>query len=170
MTLDSIMQEVYAARAVAYALRGDFGPAQQDLDTAATLGYPTGPLLEMFNRLLQREQIGEIPAQNRNRETELKEMLPEVDREIELDPANALAFYKRGDIYFTLGLLARSIDDYTEASRLDPRWGEPLAARAIAYAYLGMFTEAMRDTNEAAALDIPVERLMPVYRMVQSSP
>ena len=49
-------QEVYAARAVAHALNGNMARAQEDLDTAAALGYPPTPLQEMFESLRQNEE------------------------------------------------------------------------------------------------------------------
>ena len=49
-------QEVYASRAVAHALNGNMAKAQEDLDTAATLGYPPAPLQEMFESLRQNQE------------------------------------------------------------------------------------------------------------------
>ncbi len=49
-------QEVYASRAVAHALNGNMARAQEDLDTAAALGYPPTPLQEMFESLRQSEE------------------------------------------------------------------------------------------------------------------
>ena len=50
------LQEIYAARAVAHALNGNMARAQEDLDTAATLGYPPTPLQEMFESMRQNEE------------------------------------------------------------------------------------------------------------------
>ena len=48
-------QEVYASRAVAHALNGNMARAQEDLDTAALLGYPPAPLQELFESMLQNQ-------------------------------------------------------------------------------------------------------------------
>ena len=50
------LQEVYAFRAVAHALNGNMARAQEDLDTAAALGYPPTPLQEMFESLRQSDE------------------------------------------------------------------------------------------------------------------
>ena len=49
-------QDVYAFRAVAHALNGNPARAQEDLDTAAALGYPPAPLQEKFESMRQNQE------------------------------------------------------------------------------------------------------------------
>jgi tetratricopeptide (TPR) repeat protein len=68
------------------------------------------------------------------------------------NPRDAVAFYRRGQLYARYGEFSRAIADFDEAIRLKPDDPEALNNRCWARAVLGDLQTAMRDCNEALAI------------------
>jgi hypothetical protein len=73
----------------------------------------------------------------------------ELDKKIELNPNDAAAFYKRGQLYAQHGDFPRAIKDFDEVIRLSPKDAEALNNRCWARAMVGELQPALRDCNEA---------------------
>ncbi len=72
---------------------------------------------------------------------------------ITLDPENALAFCRRGDLDRLDHEDDLSIADYTAAIALDPRRAEAFCGRAMAYAQAAHYDQALADFSEAIKLN-----------------
>ena len=70
-----------------------------------------------------------------------------------------MAYYNRGQIYFSLGDNERAIQDFDDAIRLNPKLGVAYANRATAYTLLGMDEEAQRDVDRAIDLGVEADTL-----------
>ena len=60
----------------------------------------------------------------------------------------SVAFFERGDFYFQKNDLARAIEDFTEAIRLDPNYWEAYERRAKAFRALGDNLNAQQDEGK----------------------
>ncbi|MEZ5900041.1 MAG: tetratricopeptide repeat protein [Hyphomicrobiaceae bacterium] len=71
---------------------------------------------------------------------------------IALNPASALAYYNRGNVYYAKGDYIAAVRDFTEALRISP--GLPYANmnRGNALSNLGRLDEALNDLDEAVRL------------------
>lgn len=80
------------------------------------------------------------------------------DQAIRLDPANGLAYRRRGACYAGLKEWERAIGDYTEGIRLNPTAAAPYSNRGRAHHALQEFDLAVADFSEAIRL-APTESL-----------
>ncbi|MEZ6185969.1 MAG: tetratricopeptide repeat protein [Planctomycetota bacterium] len=81
------------------------------------------------------------------------EALAQLDRALELDPRNALAWSNRGVAHGSLGRHTEAIEDYTRAIELDPGLVFAWINRGVAHGSLGRHTEAVEDFTRAIELD-----------------
>jgi Tfp pilus assembly protein PilF len=83
---------------------------------------------------------------------ELDEALAGFNAAIALNPASALAYYNRGNVYYAKGDYIAAIQDFTEALRINP--GLPFANmnRGNALSNLDRLDEALKDLDEAVRL------------------
>jgi len=72
---------------------------------------------------------------------------------LELDNQDAGAFYLRGCIYEKLGILEQSIEDFTEALRIDPNHFNAAYARGACENKRGNYFKAIEDYNLALEKD-----------------
>ena len=70
------------------------------------------------------------------------------------DPENEFEYSNRGFTYYQLGQLERSVQDLSEAIRLNSQFGNPYALRAQANTHLGNDDDAQLDISRAARLGI----------------
>ena len=75
-----------------------------------------------------------------------------LSKAIELEPANADTYNRRGTAYYNLGDYQRTIEDDSEAIRLAPEYADAFNNRGGAYAKLGKYKEAIEDYNQAIRL------------------
>jgi len=75
--------------------------------------------------------------------------LRELDRKIELNPNDAAAFYRRGQLFAQLGDFQRAIEDFDQTLRLNPKDAEALNNRCWARALVGELQSALRDCDQA---------------------
>jgi len=80
------------------------------------------------------------------------EAIKNLDTYIGNNPADAAAYYRRGQLYAKIGEFGRSIMDFDQALRLDPKDAEALNNRCWARAMVGEAQAALRDCNEALQL------------------
>jgi uncharacterized caspase-like protein len=73
----------------------------------------------------------------------------ELDRTIQLNPGDATAFYKRGQLFARNGDFSRAIDDFDEVIRLNPKDAEAFNNRCWSRAIVGELQPALVDCNEA---------------------
>lgn len=76
---------------------------------------------------------------------------------IRLDPGHPVAYYNRGQAYFTLGRPRLAVDDYTKAIELspdDPQQALAYAGRAMSYTLLSQDEEAQNDMAKAIELGL----------------
>jgi tetratricopeptide (TPR) repeat protein len=76
----------------------------------------------------------------------------ELDRTIRLNPGDAAAFYKRGQLFARNADFARAIEDFDEAIRLNPKDAEALNNRCWSLAIVGDLQPALTDCDEALKL------------------
>jgi len=62
-------------------------------------------------------------------------------------------YHRRGIAYCDLGQTERGIEDFNEAIRIEPDWGDPYYSRGVAYAELGKKAEAIADFEKFISLD-----------------
>jgi Flp pilus assembly protein TadD len=95
-----------------------------------------------------REQIAKLtpaPAPARVDDPAIREL----DRKIQLNPRDAAAYYKRGQLYAEHGDFNRAVEDFDEVIRLDPRDAEALNNRCWARAMIGELRPALKDCDSA---------------------
>jgi hypothetical protein len=98
-----------------------------------------------------RERIAKLtpaPAPVRIDDPAIKEL----DKKLQLNPDDAGAYYKRGQLYAQHGDFNRAAKDFDEAIRLEPRDAEALNNRCWARAMIGELRPALKDCD--AALEI----------------
>lgn len=89
-------------------------------------------------------------------EGRIVEAIVAYDRAIELDPALALAYHRRGTAYHELRQYEQAIPDFDVALRLDPQYTAAYYNRGISYRRLGQYQRAIQDFDQ-------VLRLNPLY-------
>ena len=106
-----------------------------------------------------REQLVEVPPAG-SAPVEYRSAIEKLDRAIESDPGNALAYRRRGLAYFLLGEYAFAADDFNKAVMRD-------STNAIAYYYRGasvaalqIYDLAIEDLDIAFELDPGLEGTM----------
>ena len=62
-------------------------------------------------------------------------------------------YHRRGIAYCDLGQTEHGIQDFNEAIRIEPDWGDPYYSRGVAYAELGKKTEAIADFEKFLSLN-----------------
>jgi uncharacterized caspase-like protein len=75
--------------------------------------------------------------------------IKELDTKIRLNPGDAVAYYKRGQLLAQRGEFARAVKDFDEVLRLNPRDPEALNNRCWARAMLGELQPALKDCDNA---------------------
>ncbi len=70
------------------------------------------------------------------------------------DPEYAFEYSNRGFTYYQLGQLERSVQDLSEAIRLNSQFANPYALQAQATTHLGNYDDALLDIRRAARLGI----------------
>ena len=78
--------------------------------------------------------------------------IKELDRKIQLNPRDAGAYYKRGQLYAQHGDFGRAVKDFDEVIRLEPRDAEAFNNRCWARAMIDELRSALKDCD--AALEI----------------
>ena len=79
--------------------------------------------------------------------------LQDLNKAIEIDPANAFAYNNRGILFKSRGLLDLAMQDFNKAIELDPGYAKALYHRALIYAARGRPDLAIRDCSYAIELD-----------------
>jgi TolA-binding protein len=80
------------------------------------------------------------------------EALRELDRQLERDPNDATAHYKRGILYAKSGDFRRAVTDFSEVIRANPNDADAFNNRCWARAMLGDLQTALKDCDEALSI------------------
>ena len=73
----------------------------------------------------------------------------ELDRKLQADPNDAVAYYRRGQLFAQFGDFQRAIEDFDQTLRLNPKDAEALNNRCWARALTGDLQSALRDCDQA---------------------
>ena len=73
----------------------------------------------------------------------------ELDRKLQLNPNDAVAYYRRGQLFAQFGDFQRAIEDFDQTLRLNPKDAEALNNRCWARAVTGELQPALRDCDQA---------------------
>src|SRR5258707_15891148 len=93
----------------------------------------------------------DLPSFPTRRSSDLQ-AIADYSRAIELDPAEAIFYYIRGNIYAALQDYRQAIADYTRAIELDPENGNYYNIRANIYPTQEGYKKPMPDRSRAIAL------------------
>ena len=93
------------------------------------------------------------PRQCPYRQGDYDRAIPDFDRSIKLDPANAKPLNNRGAAYLRKGEYDLAIQSFDEAIKLKPNYGGAFANRAGAYLKKNEYDRAARDYDEAVRLE-----------------
>jgi tetratricopeptide (TPR) repeat protein len=109
--------------------------------------YPSGRHAD-----LAREQVAKLtprpPPVARMDEPAMKEL----DKKLQLNPNDAAAYYKRGQLYAQYEDFARAVKDFDMVIRLAPKDAEAFNNRCWANAMIGELQSALKDCDNALAL------------------
>jgi tetratricopeptide (TPR) repeat protein len=84
---------------------------------------------------------------------DINEVLAVYDRAIKLRPDYSWGYERRGDAFAQKGDVARAIEEYTTATRFDPRNRSAVVSRGILYATNGDPDRAIQDFDQATRLN-----------------
>lgn len=119
----------------------------------------TGELDKPGNEAQQVEQVAGIPPAGSD-PSEFRKAIEALDRAIELDPDNALAYNRRGLAYSRMGEDIRALDDFEKAVKLDPTVAIFHYNRGNAFLANGWLGGAIEDFDMAFELDPSLEGTM----------
>ena len=105
------------------------------------------------------EQLVEVPPAGSD-PVEYRRAIEALDKAIESDPDNALAYRRRGLAYFRLGEYASAAEDFDKAVTRDPTDAITYYYRGASVAALQVFDLAIEDLDKAFELDPGLERTM----------
>ncbi len=117
--------------------------------TRKALGFPEVPILGSVLAGLVSLCIA-WPLANR---VALKAALAQFTEAIRLDPADPLAYDRRGQVYRLGGWYAQAVADFDEAIRLAPTRPEPHLSRVGACGHLGQLDRVIAEATEAIRLE-----------------
>lgn len=135
-----------------FALRPEKAWSTHGYDVKDTLYYPDGELAFVLTEITGRQEPprGNLPFENLG---DPAASISSLDKAIELEPDNALAYASRGTAYLNLGNPERALEDLDEAIELDPNLALAYANRGNANWNLDCFRQAFRDYDKAVQLD-----------------
>jgi tetratricopeptide (TPR) repeat protein len=109
------------------------------------LKYPTGRYAELARDRLPKLTRPHIRPDD--------PAIRELDRRLELNPNDAAALYRRGQLLAQIGDHRRAIEDFNKVLRLNPRDPEALNNRCWTRALVGELQSAMRDCDQALHIE-----------------
>ena len=125
---------LFRNRGIAYAERGEYEKALEDLDKAIRF-YPNNAVLR-GDRGFVNLRLGKFP-----------EALEDLDESLRLDPNQPLNYANRGVTYHLLGKAEKALEDFNKAIALSPENFEYYNDRAEVYYDLNLLDKAISDLN-----------------------
>lgn len=121
---------------------------------ARNLDYRSGLVMwqDVANKRPQSFRAHAELAVQLRRAGQLNAAIAEGTRAIELNPADAEAYYNRGLAYESVKQPARALADYSKALDIDPGMAEAYNNRGKLYGVLGQYQPALQDLSKAIAL------------------
>lgn len=156
----------YFGRALSYMLVKDYGEALSDLSEAIKLSPHF--VLAYFARanagyLSMQSQTAEEASSGSDGKgmdgrllagAELKSVIADLDKVIELSPNLVYAYFNKGNIYYNQGDFTSAISCYTSAIDRKNDFGEAYYNRGISYLRLGNMDKGLADLSRAGELGI----------------
>ena len=134
-----------------YLLDNDFSKAISEYNLALQYGENAELFFNLSKACYQLNQY--------------KNALSSIDRAIEIDPADADAYFFRANIYVDLNDDYSALNDYTACILLDPNNVYAYMRRAFSFSAVGQQEEAVRDM--AIAIQIDAEDSKAYYSMAK---
>jgi len=134
------LANTYTRRGIAYARKGQYDRAIEDLDQAIRIN--PNYVLALINRGLAYALMGQPDR-----------AIEDLDQAIRINPYRADAFNNRGVAYGGMGQPDRAIEDFDQAIRLHPMYAFALSNRGLAYARKGQPDRAILDFDQAIRID-----------------
>jgi len=103
--------------------------------------YPSGRYAD-----LARDRLAKLAKPNTRPDDPA---IRELDRKLELNPSDAAALYRRGQLFAQFGDYQRAIDDFDQVLRINPKDPEALNNRCWTRALVGELQSAMQDCDQA---------------------
>lgn len=82
-----------------------------------------------------------------------KEAVDDLNKAIELEPANVASHVLRGRVYFEDGMYSEAVNNLDAALKVDPKFAPAYALRANAYLKLKEYSKAVDDANTLLQMD-----------------
>ncbi len=158
----------YFGRALSYTLVKNYDSAIADLSSAVelsprfVLAYFARATAKYFKLLSDEaqsvgsilESVGIDSAGRMLAQAELKSVLDDLNKVIELSPDLVYAYFNKGNIYYHQNDYTAAISCYTSAIDIKSDFGEAYYNRGIAYLRLGNLDKGMADLSRAGELGI----------------
>jgi tetratricopeptide (TPR) repeat protein len=110
--------------------------------------HPTGAYAELARERLRKLEVATVPPPKPDAASD-DPAIQELDRRIQRNPNDAVALYKRGQLYAQHGDFDRAVKDFDLVLRINPRDAEALNNRCWARAIIGELQPALKDCNDA---------------------
>ena len=96
---------------------------------------------------------------------QIDDAVHDFNKEIELNPENAMAYFARGNAYYMKGQVDQAVSDYGKAIELNPRYTNAYFSRGYYYQVTGEYSKAISDYSSAISI-YPKNALAYNYRGV----
>ena len=93
------------------------------------------------------------PAQQEAPNPALADRIKAIEKQTQLEPANAAAWTELGNLYFDTHQPDKAITAYEKALTLDPRQPDVLTDQGVMYRQVGKFDKALECFNKAIAIN-----------------
>ncbi len=87
------------------------------------------------------------------RQAEGQIAIEDYDEAIRLNPKDAVAYFNRGNDFYSLNKKKRAIEDYDQAIHFDPQFADAYHNRGTTYCDLGQYNRAIEDYGETIRLN-----------------
>ena len=152
----------YFGRAMDFIVLRDYASAVNDLTKALELtpGFALGHFQRAIARYksLQAGNHADGPA----RTAEIRAVIADLDRAIELSPRLAFAYYNKGNVLAELGDFTSALLAFGKAIELKPDFGEAYYNRGYAYFQLGDRERGVENLSKAGELGV-----VPSYNLLK---
>lgn len=149
----------YFGRALSYLLLKNYDSAIEDFTRAVeqsphfTLAYYERAVAEY----LRYKEVHSSATTGVDRtfavaQVEMKQIIDDLDKTLELSPGNIYVYYNKGNIYYESENYTAAISCYTQAVDAKADFGEAYYNRGIAYFRLGNMEKGMADLSRAGEL------------------
>lgn len=148
----------YFGRAMDYVMLRNYGAAQEDLTRAIALTPDFA--LAYFERALTRFKA--LQASENPLNVEMRLVIADFDRALELSPNMAFALYNKGNVFAAMQDYTSALAAYNQAIQTKPDLGEAYYNRGYVYFQLGDRERGSADLSRAGELGV-----VPSYNLLK---